>query len=92
VPSGGLLVGDDDGTVPARPQALTPKVESPSLLGDVGVHELHEPGEIVGARRGAEKMGMRGHDDEGVDGHLVDVLGLADDAEDDVGQLGRRFE
>ena len=37
-------------------------------------------------------MGMRGHDDEGVDGHLVDVLGLADDAEDDVGQLGRRFE
>jgi hypothetical protein len=30
--------------------------------------------------------------DKGVDRHLVEVLGLADDAQDDVSQLGRRFE
>jgi hypothetical protein len=34
---GGLIVGDNDRTVAARPQALTPPVESSSLFGDVGV-------------------------------------------------------
>ena len=37
-------------------------------------------------------MRVRPEDDKGVDGYLVEVMGLADDAEDDVGQLGRRFE
>ena len=31
-------------------------------------------------------------DHEGMDGHLVEILGLADDAEDDVGQLRRGSE
>ncbi len=30
--------------------------------------------------------------DECADGHLVEVLGFADDAEDEVGQFGGRFE
>jgi hypothetical protein len=32
-------------------------------------------------------MRVVGHDDEGVNGHLVKMLGLADDPEEDVGQL-----
>ena len=35
---------------------------------------------------------MRAKKYEGMDGHAVKTLGLADDAEDDVRQLGRRLE
>jgi hypothetical protein len=35
---------------------------------------------------------VRPNHDECVDGHLVEVLGFADDAEDDVGQFRRWFE
>jgi hypothetical protein len=37
-----FLVSDDDGAVAARPKALAPDVETPGLLGDVGIYELHE--------------------------------------------------
>jgi len=60
-----------------------PQVKAPRLLGDVGVHELHESCELVGARRRQKKMCVRSNDDEGVDGHFVEVLGLADHAENE---------
>ena len=39
-----------------------------------------------------KKMCVRPNHDKGVDRHLVEVLGFADDAEDDVGQFGRRSQ
>jgi hypothetical protein len=63
-------------------------VEAPRLLGDVGVHELHELRKLAGAGRRQEKMGMGRDEDEGMDGHAVQALGFADDAENDLGQLG----
>ena len=87
-----LLVGDDDGAIAAGPQALGPDVKPPGFLGDVGIHELHEQCELAGARRGQQEVRMRGEEHEGMDGHAIDGLGLADDAEDEVGELGRGLE
>jgi hypothetical protein len=67
-------------------------VESPRLLGDIGVHELHELCELAGAGRRQEKMSMGRDEHEGMDGHAVEALGFADDAKNDLGQLGRGFE
>jgi len=47
----GLVVGDDNRSVAARPQTIAPLVKASSLLGDVGVYELHELGELVRTRR-----------------------------------------
>jgi hypothetical protein len=44
-----FLVGDDDGAVAARPQTLAPEVKASGLLGDVGIHELHEQRKLAGA-------------------------------------------
>jgi hypothetical protein len=83
----GLLVGDDDGSVAPRPKTLAPQVQSPGHLGHVGVHELHEPGKLAGARRGQQEMRVVRQEDESVDGHAVQGLGPADDAQDQVGEL-----
>jgi hypothetical protein len=48
---GSFLVGDDNGTIAARPETITPPMEAPSFLCDVGVHELHELRELAGAGR-----------------------------------------
>jgi hypothetical protein len=37
-------------------------------------------------------MSMGRDEDEGMDGHAVQALGFADDAENDLSQLGRGFE
>ena len=46
---GGGVIGDDDGAVAARPEAVAPVVETTGFLGDVGVDELHKQGELAGA-------------------------------------------
>ena len=44
-----MLVSDDNRAIAARPKPLAPDVETPGLLGDVGIYELHEEGELPGA-------------------------------------------
>jgi len=67
-------------------------VQAPGFLGNIGIYELHELGELTGAGGRQDQVGMRGQEDKGMDRHVVEGLRLADDAEDEVSQLGRGFE
>jgi hypothetical protein len=84
---GSLLIDDRDGPISARPDALWPIMQSSDLLGDVRIYKLHESGELLGIGRRKEKMNVGRQASEGIDDHVVDRLGLADDTKDEVGQL-----
>lgn len=64
-------------------------MQSADLLRHVRVDELHEHGQLpsVGGRQ--QKMRVCRQEYEGMNGHPVERLGLANDAEDKVGELGR---
>jgi hypothetical protein len=85
-----LVVDDGDSAIAARPDAVGPVMKTGDPFGDVGIHELHEQGKLLGARRGYQQVRVIGDDYEGVEGHLVGVLGLADDTENEVVELWGR--
>ena len=64
-------------------------MQSPGFLGNVGVHELHEPGKLlgVGGRKNIVCVCRCHH--EGMDDDAVAVLGLANNPKDQIVQLGR---
>jgi hypothetical protein len=67
-------------------------VKARDLLGDVGIHELHEAGELLSVGWRQQEMSMIGGNNEGMDGHSVQVLSLADDANYEIVELGGRLE
>jgi hypothetical protein len=44
----GGVVGNDDGSVTARPETVTAFVKPSNFPGDIGVHKLHEQRKLVG--------------------------------------------
>ncbi len=85
---GGGLVGDDDGLVSARPEALSPSMEPSDLSGDVGVDELHEGGKRALMARSEQEVHVVGHDAVEVDVDAVPFLGSSEDTADDVVDSG----
>lgn len=87
---GGSLVGHDNGPVPARPEAVTPIVDAADLPGDVAIDESEKGGKLSGVVDRNEAVPVVREYDEGVDANCEQILRPANDAEDDLIDLGRR--
>ena len=65
---------------PSAPDLVAPVGSSEDLLGQIAVEVAHEAGELESRRHGEEEVVVVGHEDEVVDGDLIEPLGAAENA------------
>jgi hypothetical protein len=53
------------------------------LAGEIGIHVLHEAGELVRVVHRHQEVEMSGHEDRGLTADLVLALGATQDTSDD---------
>ena len=79
----GLAADHDRGEAP-RPDLVAPTDQACDLAGEVRVEVTHEVRELFRVADAEQAMVMIRQDDDGRDAHVVDPLGTAEDAEDDL--------
>jgi len=83
---GGLLMTDDDGPVPARPDPVRPVDEPAHLPRQVGVQIAHEVGQLAGVFDVQQQVVMGGEKRVGADRDGIQPERSSKDAEDDLVQ------
>lgn len=74
---GRFFLADENGLVTPPPDMLRPVVQSLDLAGEVGIHILHEAGELVGIVHRQQEVEVPGPEDRSVTADLVLALGAA---------------
>ena len=83
------LFGDRDMRVASSPDLLVPVGQPTDLSGEVAADVAHESGQLVGVLGRDNEVVVIRQEDEGVNRHVEELLGSAEDADDDSAQLGR---
>jgi hypothetical protein len=83
-PLGLGLGADDDRCEAPRPDFVAPTGQAGNLAGEIGIEVTHKVCELFRVADAEQAMVMIRQDDDGHNAHVVDPLGTAEDADDDL--------
>ena len=87
-----LLLGEDNGAVAAAPDLFFPVVQTPDFAGDFGVDVAHEATELLGILWTGEQVVVIGEEAETIEAQVIEALGSAEGADDDLVELLTRAQ